>query len=148
MTDVQGAYLLDTNVVSEWTKPRPDPAVVRWLDDVDEERVHLSALTVGELREGVDRLAPGRRRERLDHWLAVDLVDRFAGRILGVDASVARRWGALRAAAGRSGRSLPIVDSLLAATAIEHGLAVVTRNVRDFAGIGVALVDPGDEPAG
>lgn len=136
------SYLLDTNVVSEWTKPRPDPAVVQWLDDVDEDHVHLSALTLGELREGVDRLAPGRRRNELDRWLDADLPDRFAGRVLAVDGAVARRWGVLRATAGRSGRTLPIVDSLLAATAVEHGLAMVTRNIRDFADLGVKLVDP------
>jgi toxin FitB len=125
-------------------KPRPDPAVVRWLDEVDEDDVHLCSLTIGELREGVDRLDPGRRRDQLDRWLAVDLPERFAGRVLSVDALVAERWGSLRAAGARAGRTLPVVDSLIAATALEHGLAVATRNVRDFLDTGVELVDPWD----
>jgi toxin FitB len=136
------SFLLDTNVVSEWAKPRPDLSVVRWLDDVDEDSVYLSSLTLGELRQGVDALAPGRRRDQLDQWLAVNLPERFAARVLAVDATVAERWGSLRASAARSGRTLPVVDSLIAATALEHGLAVVTRNVRDFQDVGVRLVDP------
>ena len=136
------SLLLDTNVVAEWAKPRPDLSVVRWLDRADEDSVYLSSLTLGELREGVDGLAPGRRRDQLDRWLALDLPERFAGRLLSVDAAVAQRWGALRASTARTGRTLPVVDSLIAATALEHGFAVVTRNVRDFQDVGVRLVDP------
>ena len=135
-------YLLDTNVVSEWVKPRPEPGVVRWLDAVDEEHTHLSALTMGELREGVHRLAPGRRRDDLDHWLTNDLADRFAGRVLAIDAAVAHRWGELLASTARNGRTLPVVDSLLVATALEHGCTLVTRNVGDVADLGVPLVNP------
>lgn len=135
-------YLLDTNVVSEWTKPVPDPNVVRWLDEVDEDRVHLSVITLGELREGVDRLDPGRRRDRLDGWLRDDLSDRFEGRLVDVDEDVTLRWGALRAAAGRSGRTLPVVDALIAATALAHSFVVVTRNVRDFAKMVPDVIDP------
>ena len=136
------SLLLDTNVVSEWAKPRPELSVVRWLDRADEDSVYLSSLTLGELREGVDGLTPGRRRDQLDQWLALDLPERFAGRVLSVDAAVAQRWGALRESTARTGRTLPVVDSLIAATALEHGFAVVTRNVRDFQDVGVRLVDP------
>lgn len=136
-------YLLDTNVVSEWTKPIPDPNVVRWLDAVDEDRVHLSVVTLGELREGIDRLDHGRRRNQLDEWLHDDLLDRFDGRLMDVDTEVALRWGALRAASGRSGRTLPVADALIAATALAHSFVVVTRNVRDFAGIVPQVADPG-----
>lgn len=135
-------FLLDTNVVSEWSKPRPDPAVVRWLDAVDEDRVYLSVVTLGELREGVDRLPAGRRRDRLHMWLVDDLRARFDGHLLPVDDVVADRWGALRAAAGGTGRTLPVVDALIAATALVHSLVVVTRNVRDLRGLGVQIVDP------
>jgi hypothetical protein len=135
-------YLLDTNVVSEWTKPRPDPGVVRWLAELDEDRAHLSVITLGELREGVDRMAAGRRREKLDAWLRLDLPDRFAGRILDIDSSVAQRWGSIRAEGRRNGRSLPTVDAFLAATALEHSYAIVTRNVADFDGVVPDLVDP------
>jgi toxin FitB len=139
------SFLLDTNVVSEWAKPRPSLSVVRWLDEVDEEAVHLSSLTLGELREGVEGLVPGRRRDQLDRWLALDLPERFAGRVLPVDAAVAERWGALRASTARTGRTLAVVDALIAATALEQGFAVVTRNVRDFRDAGVRLVNPWTE---
>lgn len=135
-------FLLDTNVVSEWVRPRPEPSVVEWLDEVDEDGVHLSVLTLGELREGVDRLAPGRRRTALDRWLREDLPDRFADRLLPVDAAVADRWGELRAAGASAGRTVPVLDGLLAATAAVHGLTVVTRNLRDFVALGVPVHDP------
>jgi toxin FitB len=133
---------------SEWTKPQPDPGVVRWLAALDEDRVHLSVVTLGELREGVDRMAPGRRRDQLDTWLRLDLPDRFADRILDVDRSVAQRWGSLRADGRRPGRSLPVIDSLIAATALEHHCAIVTRNVADFADVVPDLLNPWDAPAG
>lgn len=136
------SYLLDTNVVSEWTNPAPDPAVVRWLDDVDEDRAYLSVITFGELRDGVDRLDPGRKRDRLDSWLRTELIDRFERRLLGVDVAVAHEWGAVRAVAGRSGRTLPVADALIAATAVVYSLAIVTRNVKDFAGLGPEVIDP------
>src|SRR5476651_1510603 len=79
------SYLLDTNVVSEWTRPRPDPAVVAFLESTDEDTMYLSVITLAELRRGVDRLHTGRRRAALDAWLDNDLVQRFDGRILGVD---------------------------------------------------------------
>lgn len=137
-----GDYLLDTDVVSEWVSTRPDPNVVRWLDDVDEDHVHLSVVTVGELREGVDRLDPGRRRDLLGEWLEQDLPDRFEGRILPVGLQVAQRWGALRASAGRRGRTLPVADALIVATAAHHELTIVSRNVRDVGGLGVEVFDP------
>lgn len=134
--------LLDTNVVSEWTRPRPDPAVIRWLHELDEDRAHLSVITLGELREGVDRLEPGRRRSALDEWISHDLPERFTGRIVPVDAAVANRWGVLRAAAARTGRTVPVLDVLIGACAAAHGLAVATRNVREFVALGLPVVDP------
>lgn len=136
------SYLLDTNIVSEWARPAPDPTVVRWLDDADEDQVYLSVITFGELREGIYRLDPGRKRQRLDTWLREDLVDRFEHRLLGVDVAVAHEWGTMRAAASRSGRTLPVADSLIAATAVVHSLTVVTRNVKDFTGLVPEVVDP------
>lgn len=134
--------LLDTNVISEFAKEQPDERVVRWLAELDEDRIFLSVLTLGELREGVDRLAPGRRRERLDAWLRNDLVDRFEGRILDVDIEVVDRWGRLRAEHGPSGRTLPVIDSLLAATALRYSLVMVTRNIADFRDVVPDLEDP------
>lgn len=135
------SYLLDTVAVSEWVKPRPDVGLVRWLDEVDEDRTFLSVLTLGELRKGVERLAPGVKQERLRRWLGVDLVDRFADRLLPVDDVVADAWGVVLAR-GESAGVVPAVDGLIAATAQVHGLAVVTRNVGHFEAAGAQAVCP------
>jgi toxin FitB len=136
------SYLLDTNAVSEWVKPRPDPGFVRWLDEVDEDRTYLSVITLGELRKGAERLADGRRRDRLDRWLTGDLPGRFGGRVLPVDAVVADEWGRLLARAGHAGSPVGGFDALIAATAKVHGLQIVTRNVRHFAATGVDVISP------
>jgi toxin FitB len=136
------SFLLDTNAISEWIKPRPDPGIVAWLDEVDEDRTHLSVITLGELRKGVDRLPRGRRRDRLDRWLTGDLPDRFRGRLLPVDAVVADEWGRLLARAERAGSAVGGSDALIAATAKVHGLQVVTRNVRHFRATGVDVISP------
>jgi len=136
------SYLLDTNAVSEWFKPRPDPGVVAWLDQVDEDRTYLSVITLGELRKGVDRLAGGRRRDRLDRWLTGELPERFGGRLLPVDAVVADEWGRLLAGTGNAGSAVDDADALIAATAKVHGLQVVTRNVHHFAAAGVDVISP------
>src|SRR5258708_19267931 len=90
-------YLLDTNAISEWVKPRPDPGIVRWLDEVDEDRTYLSVITIGEIRRGVQRLAAGRRRDRLDRWLSHELPERFGDRMLPVHTPVAGEGGRLLA---------------------------------------------------
>jgi toxin FitB len=136
------SYLLDTNVISEWVRPRPDPGIVRWLDEVDEDRTYLSVITLGELRKGVDRLADGRRRERLDRWLAGELPDRFSGRLLPVDAAIADEWGRLLARAEKAGRPADGVDALIGATAKVHGLQVVTRNTAHFRQAGIGVISP------
>jgi predicted nucleic acid-binding protein len=136
------SYLLDTNAVSEWVKPRPDPGIVQWFDEVDEDRTFLSVITLGELRRGVDRLADGRRRDRLDRWLTGDLLDRFTDRVLTVDAPVADEWGRLLARAQGAGKAIAGIDGLVAATAKVHDLQVVTRNVRHFRLAGVAVICP------
>jgi toxin FitB len=136
------SYLLDTNAISELVKPRPDPGVVRWLDEVDEDRTFLSVITLGELRKGVDRLAAGRRRHRLERWLTDELPGRFGERLLPVDAAVAIEWGRLLAAAENAGMAVGGTDALIAATAKVHGLQVVTRNVAHFRGAGVGVLSP------
>ena len=126
------SYLLDTNVVSEWTRPRPDPGVLAWLDAVDEDRVFLSVVTLAELRRGVARLPAGAKRDRLDDWLRRDLLLRFEDRILPVDPDVADSWGEIVAARDAMGRPLAAMDALVAATTIVHRLTLVTRNEMDF----------------
>ena len=123
------SYLIDTNVISELVRPTPEPQVVSWFDSVTGDALFLSVLTLGELRKGIDRLVAGKRREKLRIWLEHELPDWFGARLLAVDAGVADRWGRIQAQAGRP---LPAIDSLLAATALQHGLRLVTRNMADF----------------
>lgn len=126
------SFLLDTNVVSEWTKPRPNPGVVEWLAQVDEDEVFLSVVTFAELRHGIERLPAGDRRRRLDEWLRNDLPLRFEERIVGVDGAIADEWGRVIARRESRGRPISAMDALIAATAQVHGLTVVTRNMADF----------------
>jgi predicted nucleic acid-binding protein len=135
-------YLLDTNVVSEWVRPRPDPHVVDWLATVDEDRVFLSVITLAELRRGVQRLDRGRRRQQLADWLSEALPARFDGRLVQVDARIADRWGRLMAEAEENGRPLGAMDGLFAATADAMGLTLVTRNEKDLDGRGVRILNP------
>ena len=139
------SFLLDTNVVSEWVKPRPDPRVAAWLAGTDEDRVFLSVVTIGELRHGIERLAAGRRRERLDEWLREELPQRFEGRVLPIDAAIANAWGTMVARRGRSGRPMGVMDAWVAATAEVHALTLVTRNAADFRSSGTTLFDPWTE---
>lgn len=133
------SYLVDTNVLSELRRRDPDANVVRWLADRPATTLYLSVLTLGELRRGVEGLPEGDRKRRLLDWLEVELPAYFAGRILPVDATVADRWGRLLAQAGRP---LPAIDSLLAATALTHGLTLLTRNIRDFQHPDLTVLDP------
>jgi predicted nucleic acid-binding protein len=136
------SYLLDTSAVSEVVKPTPDAAVIEWLTQADEEALFLSVLTIGELEKGVAKLADGKRRTRLRAWVRRDLVVRFAGRLLPIDLQVADRWGALVGESERKGVPLPVIDSLIAATCLVHGLTAVTRNRTDFERCGVECFSP------
>ena len=136
------SFLLDTNVVSEWTKPRPNPGVVEWLGQVDEDEVFLSVVTFAELRRGIERLPAGARRERLDEWLRGELPLRFESRIVGVDGAIADEWGRLIAHRETRGRTIHTMDALIAATAQVHGLTLVTRNTEDFQASVKSLLNP------
>jgi len=136
---VSRGWLIDTNIVSEWVKPRPDPGVVRWLEEVDEERIFLSVVSLAEIRFGVERLGVGLRRTRLDEWLRQELPERFEERIVPVDREVADACGRLLARARRAGHGLGAMDALIAATCLACDLVLTTRNVADFDGLGVEL---------
>ena len=140
------SYLLDTDVVSEWVKPRPDPGVVAWFADVDEDQLKLSVGTIAELRYGIALLPHSARRDRLDRWLREDLQVRFANRILPIDSVIALTWVDVRAERQKIGRPISAMDALIAATAKAHGLALVTRNVSDFDGSLNAVINPWVQP--
>jgi predicted nucleic acid-binding protein len=138
------SYLLDTDVVSEWAKPRPDQRIVAWLEAVDEDEVFMSVISFAELRRGVEVLPQGQRRKDLAIWINQDLPDRFDGRVLDVDRRVADAWGRVMARGQRSGRTMTAMDAFFAATAESYALTLVTRNVRDFESLGVPILDPWD----
>lgn len=133
------SYLVDTNVISELTRPKPAPSVAAWFEEVANEALHLSVLTLGELRRGVEKLPAGKRKEKLRYWLEQELPGWFGERLLPIDAAVADTWGRLQAT---SERTLPAIDSLLAATALRHHLRLVTRNTMDFDAAGVETINP------
>lgn len=135
-------FLLDTNVMSEWVKPRPHPGVVSWLAEVDEDRVFISVASLAEIRHGIELMTQGRHRQMLAAWLAEDLPSRFAGRILDVDRHIAAVWGAIMARSQQRGANIGAMDALFAATAEARRLTLVTRNARHFQGLGVLLHNP------
>lgn len=135
-------FLLDTNVVSEFVRPRPDERVLAWLDSQDARDLYLSALTLGELELGTELMVIGARRTALERWSRQEIPVQFAGRIVPIDALVARAWGQIAAGARLRGRPLQVPDGLIVATAQVHGLTLVTRNTRDCAGRGVPTLDP------
>lgn len=126
------SFLLDTNAVSEWVKPRPNPGLIAWMESADEDRIFLSVVSLAELRYGVDRMADGKRKQRLHAWLQSELPLRFEGRILPVDANIADCWGKIVALRELSGRPISVMDAFLAATAEVYRLTLVSRNISDF----------------
>ena len=136
------SYLIDTNVISELVRPNPDVVVLDWFANTPDDALFLSALTLGEIRKGVERLTrseDAQRREKLRLWLEHDLRDWFGLRILPIGPEVADHWGRLLA---QLGRPVPAIDSLLAATALHHDLRLVTRNSRDFDYAGLEVINP------
>ncbi|MDO8813496.1 MAG: type II toxin-antitoxin system VapC family toxin [Gallionella sp.] len=133
------SYLLDTNVISELVRPKPAKAVLAWFENIPSEALHISVLTLGEIRKGIENMPDGTRREKLRLWLEHELADWFDTRVLTVDIPVADRWGRLLA---QIGRPVPSIDSLLAATALHHELRLVTRNQKDFDYPGLEVINP------
>jgi hypothetical protein len=136
------SFLLDTNVISEWIKPQPDRNVISWLAEADEDSVFISVISFAEVRHGVELLPAGRRRERLAHWLAEELPERFEDRILAIDLRIAETWGMVMARGQKLGLTLGSMDAFVAATAETHALTLVTRNIKDFERVGISLLDP------
>jgi predicted nucleic acid-binding protein len=134
------SYLVDTNVLSELAKPKPEPLVVAWLR-AHEPDLYLSTITIGELRRGIESLPAGKRKTALQSWFT-DLCKRMEGRILSFNTSTAHIWGQKMAAWDKKGTPVASLDSQIAATANRHNLTVVTRNVSDFKNTGVKLFNP------
>lgn len=139
-------FLLDTNVVSEAMRKQPNARVLNWIAGQIEESLFISAITVGELRRGSLALGDGKKRKALLRWIENGIKVEFAGRILPVDSAVMERWADLEVSTMKAGRRLPVMDSLLAATALAHGLTLATRNIPDFEAADVTLLDPWQVP--
>jgi len=135
-------FLLDTNIVSELIRSRPEPKLSRWIASTDENLLYLSVLTMGEIRKGIVQLGRTRRQIALQTWVDRDLRARFLNRILPIDEAVADRWGWISGQAMAKGVRLPVIDGLLAATALHYSLTFVTRNTRDVLATGAALFNP------
>jgi len=135
-------YLLDTNIPSELVRPKPSPCVLKWLDAQEEESLFICVVTLGEIKKGITLLPAGKRRKFLEDWYIDELLPWFEGRILSVSAPVAERWGELDGLRQLEGNPLNTADGMIAATAFEHGLTLVTRNINDFVGLGVSMINP------
>ncbi len=134
-------YLLDTCVISELASPSPNGNVVSWIDDLSDENVFISVITIGEIKRGIDRLSMSARKRKLEKWLE-SLLLRFDDTIVSVDTSVVLSWGEMIASLDKVGRPMPALDSLIAATAKFHHLVLATRNTLDFKHAGIQLFNP------
>lgn len=135
-------FLLDTNVPSELTRPYPQLSVSQWLDNADDEQLYFSVVSLGEILKGITILQESKRRALLQQWLDQTLRPWFAGRILPVNEPIAERWGVMAGQCRLKGRPLKVADGFIAATALEHDLTIVTRNVGDFEDLGVEILNP------
>jgi len=135
-------YLLDTNVISEFTKNQPDSALIGWLRQNQNDELFLSVVTIGEIQQGIARLPASQKQRDLDSWLNQSLLVTYADRILSIDTAVV---GTLTARLMGIGKKIPVMDGLIAATAIRYNLTLVTRNIADFISTGLPLVNPWDE---
>lgn len=138
------SYLLDTCVISEFVAAQPTEKVVNWLAELDPEAVYLSVVTLGEIQKGIEKLPASKRKEALRTWLKDDLLIRFHDRLLPLETGEMLTWGTLMSRVEAKGKPMPLIDSLIAATALHHDLVVVTRDQDDFAPSGVRLFNPWD----
>ncbi len=135
-------YLLDTNVISELINKLPDQDVIAWIDQLDPASVYISVITIGEIRKGIEKLPVSKRRERITAWLESDLLLRFQGNIADVTTEVMLTWGALTGRLENEGKTLPAIDSLIAAIVLQGNYALVTRNDEDFKHTGITVINP------
>ena len=136
------SWLLDTCIISELVRPRPKASVVTWVRECDEGELFLSVITIGELEKGIAKLPDSTKRGTLEQWVRRELADWFRGRLLVIDSGVAARWGAKAGVSEARGQPLPVIDSLIAATSLQHDLTVVTRNTDDIERCGARCFNP------
>lgn len=131
-------YLLDTNVISEIIKKESDKNVIHWLESINIQKLFLSVITLGEIRKGIEKLHDDAKKQKIRNWLEQDLLEKFYGRIINIDASVADKWGYIISA-----KNIPAIDGLIAASALVHNFKLVTRNIKDFEEIiGLEIINP------
>ena len=135
-------YLLDTCVISELVVREVNPKVVEFVDSLDSDDVYLSVITIGEIAKGIEKLPKSKRKHELHTWLTEDLLVRFDEKIVPLDTDVLLEWGFLAARLESKGKILPAMDSLIAATVLTHKFALVTRNVEDFNGANIEIINP------
>ena len=135
-------YLLDTCVISELIKTERNDRVTEWIKNKDEGSFYISVLTIGEIHKGISKLPDSKRKKSLRTWVDRDLKKRFRGRILEISEAIATFLGEIQAKSESVGKRMPVIDSLIAATAIKHNLTVVTRNVKDIENSGCKLTNP------
>ena len=135
-------YLLDTNILCEATRPQPDIHVAAWLSARPALTLFVSLVSIAEIRKGILMLPEGKKRTKLASWLESELLPAFANRVIPLGEVEMNEWAALQANAEKKGHTLPVVDSLIAATARSHGLTLATRNIQDFRHCGIPLHNP------
>jgi predicted nucleic acid-binding protein len=135
-------YLLDTCVLSEFTRRQPDQGVVDWLNSIDEEKLFISVITIGEIQRGIERLPDSHRKTELLVWMNTGLLTRFSGRMIAIDAPTMFLWGSLVARLEAAGQPMGVMDSLILASALQNNLIIATRNVTDFLPAGVQVINP------
>lgn len=135
-------YLLDTCVLSELIKPKPNMGVVKWISGIDERCLYISVLTIGEIHKGIEKLPESKKKDHLHKWVNFDLKERFNNKILNVDINIVTIWGKVQAQSEFIGQTLPTIDGLIACTGIAHDLTVATRNTKDMKTSGVSLINP------
>jgi toxin FitB len=135
-------YLLDTCVISEIIRPQPDDGVIAWVQEKNESSLYISVLTFGEIEKGIEKALDSVRKRKLQLWVEQDLKQRFENRIIPIDLEVSVRWGAIQGQAELVGKSMPVIDGLIAVSGLVHNCIVVTRNIADMEQSTVELLNP------
>jgi tRNA(fMet)-specific endonuclease VapC len=135
-------YLLDTNIISELISKNPNEKVVKFINDLNVDDVFLSAITIGEIKSGIENVQSNAKKELLSQWLHNDLLYKFENRIISIDIEIMLTWGSINHKLKKQGRALPIMDSIIGATCLSKELALITRNEKDFQNLAIKIINP------